>query len=695
MANYPGITSLNLGNTFGAWYAKTNETIARLNDLKVGNITGGIGISASSHPSTVGLYNIELANNIAKDVQFNQNVTVDGNLTVNGVLNYSFGGSDSVSGLNIEIPANTGVTLGNVVFIDSTGKAQKALADDECTSEAIGIVVGFTGDNAQVATSGKVSGSSLIQNFLGGSGSLQKGVVYFLSAGVSGAGTTMEPDVTVNISKPVLIGLTADSGIILPYRGYVGSITGSFGGSTTVIQGVCGGVLSINGPNASLYANAEDLDKNILKQTGDLHSLNYLILSGNPFRVGAVDLLENLDVGEAVFSNYIDHQTIFFNKTTGASNSEKFSSIGNEDLYTTPIVKKTTVNNKLTFSIEQNIKTNCHTLFSTSGVTYDVWKLKNIKFSIKTAPYNDVSFLLLRSINRLGGTNYLNKLNYRNGGSYETSPVGAYFAYGQSCILLVEDRTFAVYRSAIVGNYQPLLNTPVLTPRIIEPKIYFDGVTAGDGDGSTAAALSAYSGLSSIIQIENIINQPINFGSVASTDTSSPPLAAFNYPRAVSGFGTKRFPIIYGSTNINTIPDSQTYRFEQQRTVGSRTYTWDFNTNIVGGNTGPFIGETIKGLMEGTTFDFNSPAGYTMDTSILGWNAQYGSISENLYLYMWLPPTRSTALGGNTNFSGTVFLEMSKYDINTQTELFTTIVPIDITQLNSYQEFTGITPTLV
>ena len=51
----------------------------------------------------------------------------------------------------------------------------------------------------------------------------------------------------------MLLGLTGDSGLILPYRGFIA--TEGTVGNTTVIQGVCGsfdGVLSVNGLTASI-----------------------------------------------------------------------------------------------------------------------------------------------------------------------------------------------------------------------------------------------------------------------------------------------------------------------------------------------------------------------------------------------------------------------------------------------------------
>lgn len=117
MSDFTSINSISLGTTFGAWYAKTNEMITRLNALKVGGITGGDGILVRPQTSTQGGYTLDIASTISKNVTFN------GNVTINGILSSSYG--VDVSGINVVLPANTGVTIGNIVYVDSTGKIEK------------------------------------------------------------------------------------------------------------------------------------------------------------------------------------------------------------------------------------------------------------------------------------------------------------------------------------------------------------------------------------------------------------------------------------------------------------------------------------------------------------------------------------------------------------------------------------------
>ena len=84
--------------------------INRLNQLNVASITGGDGIIVSPHTDANGGYTLTIAGSVSRDMTFN-NVTVTGNLVSN------FAGA--VSGTTIVLPVNTGVTVGNIVYIDS------------------------------------------------------------------------------------------------------------------------------------------------------------------------------------------------------------------------------------------------------------------------------------------------------------------------------------------------------------------------------------------------------------------------------------------------------------------------------------------------------------------------------------------------------------------------------------------------
>jgi hypothetical protein len=623
MANFPDINALTLGNTFGAWYAKTNEIITRLNTLEVSNIVSGDGVTVRGFTSgsiPYGGYTLDIGDTVSKNVTFN------GNVTINGVLSSSYG--VDVSGINVVLPANTGVTVGNIVYMDSTGKIQKALANDECTSEVVGVVIGFTGGNAQVATTGKISGSSVVANFLGTVGAtLQKGVVYFLSGGVSGAGTTLEPDVTSYVSKPMLLGLTGDTGLILPYRGYIGLTAAS---STTVVSGVCGGVTSLNKSTGRFYANQGDYDANIWKTTGDMLAVQS-IYAGNSNITRDVQFDFIVDNNRNQSSTITDPIRTAFDST-----------------YT-----KTTLDSSEYLTYEQKIplfNTNrTYPLFATSGITADVWKLKNIKIHVQDAPVRSFSYALIRSIHRFGGTNYI-MYNGFNDGAAE-GPAGAALAFGMSEVnLLVASQTTVngTSTSAITGK-------TILSPQIHTPYSTSIGTSRPTGDGFTAGVLLPKTMEYSTGGIA------INVGAYAESNSSG------------------KYPIIYGKELSNTTS------FNTSGPVCARTYAWDFTGATFGGTSQAIISECIKSSIEGTDINLLSPSGVTMDSSILGWNANYGAVSESLTLLLFDFPTTGKPDSAypilnsdDAKMRCVVYVEMCKFDTNTKAEGATIIINVPI-----------------
>lgn len=637
MSDYPGITTLNLGNTFGAWYAKTNEIITRLNDMQVGGITAGDGILVQKHPSDQGGYTLSIANTV------NKNITFVGDVDIQGTLTYAYGGENSISAIAITVPSNAGVTIGHVVFVDSTGLAQRAIANDECTAEAIGVVVGFTGSNAQVAVSGKISGSALVEKFLGITGAtLQKGAVYFLSAGVSGSGTTLEPNPIQNVSKPVLIGITADAGIILPYRGFMGVTSGGFSGSNSFFFGGSGGytgelITSINGPDSYLYDTQLDFSLGNLRQVGDVivmqtmqvqsYGSNQVSLYGNPLIRSIYDTPQD----------FIENTITYSGKNPYRATSVRSGSI--------------------TTQLSQIPKTNIkqYTLYSTSGVTSDVWRLKNIKVHVQDAPNSSFSFAIIRVINRLGNTNFVSDASET---AEETA--GSYaLRFGVSEITAVNNG------NAPSGSASSITGITILKPKTVVPTYrYFSGTTYS-GDGSTGA---------------NLKPTPTGWSTFNGTHTKD-----FDVIGAVQNAtpGSGKYPIIYGRNDHSQACADCSVR--ALKSLSNRNYTWDFVSNIVG-NTGAekIVSEVVKSSVQGTYVDFdNATVGVTLDTSILGWNAYYGAVSEAIYVHIYDTETTRVASGFGTQSApdnkktGTIFLEIAKLDINTNTESSTVIIPIN------------------
>jgi hypothetical protein len=449
----------------------------------------------------------------------------------------------------------------------------------------------------------------------------------------------MEPDVTENISKPVLIGLTADSGIILPYRGYVGAITGSFGGSTTVVQGVCGGVLSFNGPNGSLYATEEDANNDIVKTTGDVVGISRIIdLDTSADTTGSITKFNSFGSPSYYSGSFLNYPAVV---------SQQFSKRTDFGTYIT--------SEKL---IKLPYYGNIKTLFSTSGITSDVWRLKNIKVNTTFIGEKSTCFLLIRSINRTSGTNYINHLGHCDG--VVEAPNEGSLVYGLNSV-------FLQYTGSVSSNTYTPISAPILNPRIIQPKVTFTG-TPASGDGATAAVLY------------NSSNSAVNISSVK-RDLFTAVKAEVN--------SSGQFPVIYGGENYTVFC---TFSFiDKYRTVNNRNYTWDFKQTIVGGLTGGYISEYVYGAYNGTDLDLTSgtgvAAGITLDTSLLGWCPYYNAMSESLNIFFVNGNQYSSAESNPQTHSKvlTVFLELAKYDVNTKQETSSVIITTEIDQIYGLQ----------
>jgi hypothetical protein len=552
MADFVDIVTLNLGNTFGGWYNKTTEMITRLNALNVANIIGGDGITASPHTAANGGYTLSLSGTVARNMVF------DGNVTVNGTLTSNFAGA--VSGTTVVLPANTGVTVGNIVYIDSTGNLQKALADDECTAEVVGIVIGFTGGSAQVATTGKISGSSIIEAFTGTVGAtLQKGVVYFLSGGVSGAGTTLEPDVTSYVSKPMLLGLTGDSGLILPYRGFIA--TEGTVGNTTVVQGVCGGsgVLSVNGLTASIFLNQTGPTNR--KITGHIHAVS-------EFKLGSRGFVKSITIDP---------------NTPALRDSGGIHGVPPE----IKTVKEITTNsNSINTKIIKNLSPSNQLYLSTLGTIDDVYRLHRIRITAVTNPKININFIIKKAYNNAGSSNYIEQFGVTNGNftqSYIEYRMKNYAVYSGGS--LVYTGTLLTNSSTGLASIpsEAIVETPashLFTPHLRLP---YGGTTPISSAGITASTVD---------------------GTLSSSGV---------------------YPVMYskGPTNYS-LPGSFNY------TDGNhRIYAWNFNSVIL--NTTAISGY-IKTAALAVDYDGADTSGYTLDSSVLGWNAQYGAIPECVFI---------------------------------------------------------------
>jgi len=104
--------------------------------------------------------------------------------------------------------ASHGLAVGNVIKFVTT--YQKAQADSAANAEVVGIVSAVDGvNNFNFTMGGYISGLS----------SLSANSVYFLSPSSAGALTATEPTTAGQISKPVLIAISATEGYVFNFRG--------------------------------------------------------------------------------------------------------------------------------------------------------------------------------------------------------------------------------------------------------------------------------------------------------------------------------------------------------------------------------------------------------------------------------------------------------------------------------------------
>jgi len=269
--NY-SIPYLTGNHTFADWASHYNTSVVnKLNLLKVFNGSSGDGIvftlgttapndpdgGATSGPDLPsGTFRCSLAEVIPNGTTF------AGDVTINGTLNYDLS-KNEFSNLRVKLYSNEGFTgtkgftFGMPIRVgmkDSDG-IESCLggksyflgkADSITNAETFGIVSGVTwpvdGSNIpsspytnsntwiEATLSGRVKGDFSIAN--DDNIGLTAGQVYFLSPGNSGGLTPTEPTIAGQVSKPILLGLTADEGVFLNYRGQFlqGTGTGGTGG---------------------------------------------------------------------------------------------------------------------------------------------------------------------------------------------------------------------------------------------------------------------------------------------------------------------------------------------------------------------------------------------------------------------------------------------------------------------------------
>jgi hypothetical protein len=221
--NTYSISTLSSNSSFYDWYQKENsEIIAKLNLLKVYGATSGDGILAETDINGLLTFAIGGTSGIIQSP-----LTFNNTITFNGLVN--------VAAVNIQVDGITsdrGYTFGTPVrvFLDSSDSVgyTAAKANTPENAEVFGLVSSVGNDNSFVAVSGRIQGDF---TDVYGKG-LSAGCVYFLDPLNQGKITDEEPIITGYVSKPVLLGLSGDAALILPYRGnYLNNDITSYGSS--------------------------------------------------------------------------------------------------------------------------------------------------------------------------------------------------------------------------------------------------------------------------------------------------------------------------------------------------------------------------------------------------------------------------------------------------------------------------------
>ena len=266
--NYFDMWSLNSNTTFVDWVNHYNSLVVdKLNRLHVYEGAAGDGIDfqigtsggnsgeATHGGGTMapGTIRFSLADVLPNGVTFAGDVTIQGDLNydlsnaaLSSIKTRVFPDADGIYGMTSDSHLGAGYTLGTPVRVTDTGGITSSFGDSRDNAEVWGLVSGLTYASAtndslntiantwlEITTHGKIDGDFNHATHAPAGKGLTSGCVFFLSPGPSaGHLTQIEPVIVGQVSKPVLMGLSADSGVILQYRGQYlqGSGTGGTGG---------------------------------------------------------------------------------------------------------------------------------------------------------------------------------------------------------------------------------------------------------------------------------------------------------------------------------------------------------------------------------------------------------------------------------------------------------------------------------
>lgn len=209
---YTPISQLNSNSSFYDWFTKENsEIIAKLNLISAYTVEGTNGITAPTDAN--GKVTVSLSGKVDQGISFNGPAYFNGFASIPNI-------AIRVNGITLGTPSY-GYTFGmpvRVYYDTATSSIQyePARSIDPDSAEVLGVISSVNETHAYVTLIGKIDG-----NFTGvndrGIG-LTAGWIYFLS-GTTGHITDVEPTATGYVSKPVLMGISGNSGLVLQMRG--------------------------------------------------------------------------------------------------------------------------------------------------------------------------------------------------------------------------------------------------------------------------------------------------------------------------------------------------------------------------------------------------------------------------------------------------------------------------------------------
>ena len=267
--NYYDIPYLTGNDTFLDWVNHYNNyAVEKLNKIRIYDGVSGDGVgltlgTTADGTTWGGVFRVDLNDTITKGITFSDSVTIQGTLNLDGDfvlggIKSRYGHSAGLTGISggftVGQPIRMSTLDGDASGLDYGYGFTLAQASGTTGAEVYGVVskvvlgsAPYTEDNTyfEVTTNGVIQGDFTEANVTGYG--LSAGEVYFLSPGVTGGLTTVEPVIAGQVSKPVLMGITSDKGLVLNYRGQYlqGAGTGGTGGidnNRSIVQIIDGAV---------------------------------------------------------------------------------------------------------------------------------------------------------------------------------------------------------------------------------------------------------------------------------------------------------------------------------------------------------------------------------------------------------------------------------------------------------------------